>query len=118
MIAQLFVLAIELASNPVALVGYLVLGIYASRLWQVLKYGFLWGLAIHFFAIALGRTELPTNEMLAIMTALRLAGAVIITVAIFYLARALRTRGGPGGRGSSGDGPGRPQRAPHLRRIK
>lgn len=83
--------AIALAANPWALVGYLALGIYATSLWRAIRYGALWGLAIQLFAISLGSAEL-FDAGLPIETALRLIGAVIITVAVYYLSRLLRRR--------------------------
>ena len=60
--------------------------------WQAIKLGFLWGLAIQVVAIALGRVSLFQVEKLAVNTALTLFGAVLITVGVFYLARLLRRR--------------------------
>ncbi len=82
--------AISLAASPIALVGYIGLGVYAVRLGQAIKYGFLWGAALQLFAVALGRIPVLDVRLVATTTGLRLLGAVVITVAIFYLARALR----------------------------
>ena len=82
--------AISLAASPIALVGYIGLGVYAARLSQAIKYGFLWGAALQLFAVALGRIPVLDVRLVATTTGLRLLGAVVITVAIFYLARALR----------------------------
>ncbi len=82
--------AISLAASPIALVGYIGLGVYAARLGQAIKYGFLWGAALQLFAVALGRIPVLDVRLVATTTGLRLLGAVVITVAIFYLARALR----------------------------
>ncbi len=82
--------AISLAASPIALVGYIGLGVYAARLGQAIKYGFLWGAALQLFAVALDRIPVLDVRLVATTTGLRLLGAVVITVAIFYLARALR----------------------------
>lgn len=116
---QLLTTAIELAANPFALAGYIGLGVYSQSLWQALKYGFLWGVAIFIFIIALSGSQLPDMNALLVRFGLHLLGAVIITVAVFYLYRMLR---GGSGKGGAGRGPGRgngaDKRPPHLRRVK
>ena len=82
--------AVSLAAAPWALVGYLGLGVYSQRPWQAAKYGLLWGLAVQIFALALGRIPLSNLTQMAVSTVLRVLGAIVITVAIFYLARYLR----------------------------
>lgn len=82
--------AVGLAASPIALVGYIGLGVYAARLGQAVKFAFLWGAALQLFAVALGRIPVLDVRLVATTTGLRLLGAVLITVAIFYLARALR----------------------------
>lgn len=84
--------AIQLAANPIALVGYIGLGVYTQRIWQAIKYGLLWGLALQLFAVASGREDILDADRLAATTVLRLTGAVILTVTAFYLARLLRRR--------------------------
>ena len=82
--------AIDLAANPIALVGYIGLGVYAGRVWEAIKYGFLWGAALQLFAVALGHIPMLEFDVVAVTTGLRLLGAVLITVGVFYLARTLR----------------------------
>lgn len=83
--------AIALAANPWALIGYLALGLYATSVWRAIRYGALWGLAIQLFTISLGNVAL-FDATLPVQTALRLVGAAIITVAVYYLSRLLRRR--------------------------
>ena len=90
MILQLITTAIELAANPFALAGYILLGVYSQTLWQALKYGFLWGVAIFIFVIALSGSQLPDMNVVAVRFGLHLLGAIIITLAVFYLYRLLR----------------------------
>lgn len=120
MILDLLTAALRLASNPFALAGYILLGVYSQTLWQALKYGFLWGAAIFIFSVALGASQLSDMQSLAIRFGLTLAGALIVTVGVFYLYRALRRRQGPGGGSGGGrgrgNGAGRPP--PRLRRVK
>ncbi len=97
---EVVVAAIDLAAHPVALVGYIGLGVYAGRLWHAIKYGFLWGATLQLFAVALGRISILDVNTLASTTILRLLGAVLITVGVFYLARAL-SRPRPGGPASA-----------------
>jgi len=111
-IVELLTKAIELAANPFALAGYILLGVYSQSLWQALKYGFLWGVAMVVFTIALGGAALTELEPLVVRFVLQLIGALIITVGVFYLYRALRRPKGGGG----GNGTRRPP--PHLRRVK
>ncbi|MCZ6845034.1 MAG: hypothetical protein O7F69_03960 [Alphaproteobacteria bacterium] len=92
---ELITAAIEVAANPFALVGYIGLGVYSQTLWQALKYGLLWGLAIFIFRIALSGSQLSAFDELAVRFGLHLVGALIITVGVFYLYRLLR--GGKGG---------------------
>ena len=117
MVVKLINLAIELASNPFALAGYIALGVYSQTLWQALKYAVLWGAAIFIFIVALSGSGLSAFDVLALRFGLHLLGALIITVGVFYLYRALRGKGG--GRGA---GPGRGNRSqkppPRLRRVK
>jgi hypothetical protein len=123
-ILQLISTAIELAANPFALAGYILLGVYSQTLWQALKYGFLWGVAIFIFIIALGAAQLTDFTALAVRLGLHVLGALIITVGVFYLYRMLRRGSGgrPGGRPGGGGGKGRTngedKRPPHLRRVK
>ncbi len=119
-ILQLITTAIELAANPFALVGYILLGVYSQRLWQSLKYGFLWGVAIFIFKIALSGSPLADMNALMVRFGLHLLGAVIITVVVFYLYRMLRRGSGGGSRGGGGKGRsnGADKRPPHLRRVK
>ena len=115
---ELITAAIELAANPFALAGYLLLGVYSQTLWQALKYGFLWGVAIFIFIVALGGAQILDFEVLAMRFALHLLGAVIVTVGVFYLYRLLRGGKG-GGRGAGrGRGNGSQKPPPRLRRVK
>ncbi len=115
---ELITAAIEVAANPFALVGYIGLGVYSQTLWQALKYGFLWGLAIFIFRIALSSSQLSAFDELAVRLGLHLVGALIITVGVFYLYRLLR--GGKGGGRGAGrsrtNGSRKPP--PRLRRVK
>ena len=110
-------LALELTANPIALAGYIGLGVYALTTLRAFKYAVLWGLAVQIFALALGRVSFLDLEGLITQTFLRLLGAVIVTMVVFYLYRFMRQgRDGPGG-GKAGTMPPR-RRPPHLRRIK
>ena len=115
---ELITAAIEVAANPFALVGYIGLGVYSQTLWQALKYGFLWGLAIFIFRIALSSSQLSAFDELAVRLGLHLVGALIITVGVFYLYRLLR--GGKGGGRGAGRGRtnGSRKPPPRLRRVK
>ncbi|MFQ5972687.1 MAG: hypothetical protein ACE5Q3_10160 [Alphaproteobacteria bacterium] len=99
---ELVSLAVDQAANPFALVGYIAIGAYVQRLWHAIKFGFLWGLAFHIFAIALGSIDLLDPSRVLVTGLLRVTGAVLVTIAVFYLARAVRGHGGrprgPGGR--------------------
>lgn len=108
-------LALELTSNPIALAGYIGLGVYATTSWRAFKYAVLWGLAVQIFALALGRVSFLDLEGLVAQTCLRLLGALIVTMGVFYLYRFMR-RGGPGG-GDTGVPPSR-RKPPHLRQVK
>jgi hypothetical protein len=111
-VLELITTAIELAANPFALVGYILLGVYSQTLWQAVKYGFLWGVAIFIFRIALGKALLTDMTVVAVQFGLSLLGAIIITVGVFYLYRWMRGRGaGPGRTNGS-------QKPPRLRRVK
>ena len=117
MVLELISKAVELAANPFALVGYIGLGVYSQTLWRALKYGFLWGVAIFIFTIALGDPQPLQFDLLAVRLGLHIVGAILITVAVFYLYRMLRR--GPGASGGGPDrsnGPRRPP--PKLRRVK
>jgi hypothetical protein len=119
LILELLSTAIELAANPFALVGYIGLGVYSQTLWRALKYGFLWGVAIFIFAIALGSPQPLQFDALAVRLGLHLVGAIIITVGVFYLYRMLRRGQGPGGSGGGrGRGNGAQKPPPRLRRVK
>ncbi len=115
---ELITAAIEVAANPFALVGYIGLGVYSQTLWQALKYGLLWGLAIFIFRIALSGSQLSAFDDLAVRFGLHLVGALIITVGVFYLYRLLR--GGRGGGRGAGRGRtnGSRKPPPRLRRVK
>ena len=89
---EIVIAALGLAASPIALVGYIGLGVYAARLWLAIKFGILWGLALQLFAVALGRISILDPQAIALTTALRLLGAVLITVGVFYLARVVRRR--------------------------
>ena len=108
-------LALALTASPFALAGYIALGVYATTTWRAFKYAILWGLTIQIFALALGRVSFLDLEGLAIQTVLRLFGALIVTMGVFYLYRALR---GGGGAPGAGGPPGEKRQAPHLRRVK
>ena len=118
MAVELINLAIELASNPFALVGYIALGVYSQTLWQALKYGVLWGVAIFIFIVALSGSQLSAIDVMALRFGLHLLGAIIVTVGVFYLYRVVRGGRG-GGRGTgSGRTNGSQKPPPRLRRVK
>ncbi len=83
--------AISLAANPFALIGYIGCGLAANSVWRAIRYGALWGLAVQVFVVSVGNAPL-LDAGLPLQTALRLLGAVIITVGVYYLARVLRRR--------------------------
>ena len=83
-------LALELTSNPIALAGCIGLGVYATTNWRAFKYAVLWGLAVQIFAVALGRVSFLDLEGLIAQTCLRLTGALIVTMGVFYLYRFMR----------------------------
>lgn len=106
-------LALELTSNPIALAGYIGLGVYATTTWRAFKYAVLCGLAVQIFAVALGRVSFLDLEGLIAQTCLLLIGALIVTMGVFYLYRFMR-RGTGGGAGTRQP----PRKPPHLRRVK
>ena len=108
-------LALELTSNPIALAGYIGLGVHATTTWRAFKYAVLWGLAAQIFAVALGRVSFLDLEGLIAQTCLRLIGALIVTMGVFYLYRFMR-RGTVGGGGAGARQP--PRKPPYLRRVK
>jgi hypothetical protein len=110
-------LALSQNTNPFALAGYIGLGVYATSTWRAFKYGLLWGLTIQIFVLALGKTDILDWAGLALETALRLAGALIITMAVHYLYRMMRRGGGSGGSGPD-KGPTIKRKPPHLRQVK
>lgn len=121
---EFLVLALNLTANPFALVGYIGLGVFATSTWRAFKYAVLWGLTIQIFSLALGKTSFLDLGDLALLTALRLLGALIVTLGVFYLYRLMRGgsgQGPSGPRGPSGRADGEPNKkrnAPHLRRVK
>lgn len=116
------VLALSLTTNPFALVGYIGLGVFATSTWRAFKYAILWGLTIQIFSLALGKTSFLDLGDLALLTALRLVGALIVTLGVYYLYRAMRggSGQGPSGPHSGGADDAQPKKrsAPHLRRVK
>ena len=92
--------AISLATNPVALIGYVVLGVVAQRPLQALKYAVWWGLAMQVFAVAARSVDLFDLQAVALTAILRVTGAILITLGVYFLARALHVgrRGPPPGR--------------------
>ncbi len=91
MILDLLVLALRLAIEPLALIGFAGLGIVSKTPAQALKYAALWTLTVEIFGLGLERGGLAPGPIVA-ETALRLVGAVILTLGVFYLARRLRRR--------------------------
>ena len=89
MLLQILSTAVALAANPFALIGYIGCGLAATTVWKALRYGVLWGLAVQVFVVSVGNAPL-FDAGLPFQTALRLLGAIIITVGVHYLARALR----------------------------
>ena len=113
MLLELLTTAIEQAANPFALAGYILLGVYSQTLWQAFKYGFMWGIAIFIFRVALGGSQILDFDALAVRFVLSMVGALIITIGVFYLYRALRRgKGGGPGRGNGSRPP------PRLRRVQ
>ena len=110
---DLFLAAIDLAAQPVALVGYLVLGVWARSIVQAVAWAVGWALAMQLFVMLTGG-GFADPAALVIQFALRAAGAVVLTLAIWLLDRTVRG----GGRGSSGPRTGGPSRPGHLRRVK
>lgn len=110
-------LALELTASPIALAGYIGLGVYATTTWRAIKYAILWGLAVQIFALALGKVSFLDLEGLVAQTVLRLIGALIVTMGVYYLYRFMRGRSG--GKGPHNDGPPKRERKPPpLRRVK
>lgn len=83
--------AVTLAANPFAMIGYIGFGLAATSVWRAIRYGALWGLAVQVFVVSVGNAPL-FDPGLPIEVALRLLGAIIVTVGVYYLARALRRR--------------------------
>jgi len=110
-------LALSQNTNPFALAGYIGLGVYATSTRRAFKYGLLWGLTIQIFVLALGKTDILDLQGLAIQTLLRLVGALIITMGIYYLYRMMGSRGGPGPSGGDQDSKVK-KKPPHLRSVK
>ena len=118
---EILTLALDLTSSPFVLFGYIGLGVYATTPWRAFKYAVMWGLAIQIFALSLARADFFDLQGLAVQTGLRLVGALIVTMGVFYLYRTMRGRVGGGGRGGSGpagDEPAPRRKTPHLRRVK
>lgn len=115
---EILLYTLDLAANPFAAVGYIALGVYATSTWRAFKYAILWGLTIQIFALALGKTDFLNLQGLAIQTALRLLGALVVTMGVYYLYRLMR-RGDGGSSSGGGNGPRKePARPSHLRRVK
>jgi hypothetical protein len=104
----LFAAAVTLAAHPVALIGYIALGVVARTVWLAIGYAAAWALVMQFFVMVTG-TGFADPAGIAVQLGLRLAGSVVLTLAVFALYRVLR------GRGNSG--PGARRRA-NLRRVK
>ncbi len=94
MILEILVLALRLASEPLALMGFAGLGIVSKSPLHAVRYAALWALTMEIFGLGLGRSAIDPMSII-IETGLRLIGAVIVTLGVFYLARRLR-RGKPG----------------------
>ena len=86
---DLLVAALRIVSHPLALVGFIALGVVATSGFKAARYGALWALAVQLFEMALHRTSLAPLSIL-FETGLRAAGGVLISVGVFYLARWLR----------------------------
>jgi hypothetical protein len=113
--------ALELAARPVALIGYILLGVWARSALRAVGYAVAWAFALQLFATVTGAGFGSDPAALAVQLGLRAAGAVVLTLAVFLLYRALRHGAGPNpGSGSSGRGGGKamPDRPRHLRRVK
>lgn len=106
--------AMDLAAQPVALVGCIVLGVLARTAIHAIAYAAGWALAMQLF-VTVTSIGLADPGSLVVQSGLRVVGAAILTLAVYLLYRALR-RTGPG---SGGRGGGRSARPPaHLRRVK
>ncbi len=117
---EILLYTLDLAANPFAAVGYIALGVYATSTWRAFKYAVLWGLTIQIFVVALGKTDILNLQGLAIQTVLRLVGALVVTMGVYYLYRFMRRcDGGSGKSGTGGNGTRKaPERPSHLRRVK
>ncbi len=90
-VLELFVAALQIVSHPLALVGFIALGVVATGGLKAARYGALWGAAVQLFDMALHPTSLTPASIL-VETGLRVAGGVIISVGVYYLARWLGRR--------------------------
>jgi len=109
---------LDLTANPFAAAGYIALGVYAANTWRAFKYAVLWGLTIQIFVVALGKTDFLNLQGLAIQSTLRLFGALVVTMGVYYLYRTMRRGDGGSGFGGGGKLDKAPRRPSHLRRVK
>lgn len=117
---DLLIAAITLAGHPVALVGYIALGVWARSALHAIGYALAWAAAMQLF-VTVTEPGMADPAAIAVRLGLRAAGSAVLTLGIFLLYRALR--GGSGGRprgGQGGRGNGAPprRRSSHLRRVK
>ena len=114
---DLLIVAIEFSAQPAALVGYIVLGVYARTFFHALGYAVVWALAMQLFVTVTGSAGLVDPVSLGIQFGLRAAGSAVLTLGIYLLYRAMR--GSSGGKsGGKGDRSTPPKRPTHLRRVK
>ena len=88
-LVELLAAALQIVSQPLALVWFIVLGVVAASGWRAARHGALWAMAVQVFEMALHRSSLAPIPILT-ETALRLVGVVLISVGVYYLARRLR----------------------------
>jgi hypothetical protein len=106
--------AVSLAAQPLAFFGCLALGVVARSVGQAVFYAAGWAVAMQLFATFTG-VGFADPSGLIVQFALRLAGAVIVALAVHLIYRIMRgSRPGGGLRGD--DAP--PKRPTHLRRVK
>ena len=115
---EILLYTLDLTANPFAAAGYIALGVYATNTWRAFKYAVLWGLTIQIFLVALGKTDLLNLQGMAIQTALRLVGALVVTMGVYYLYRTMRRGDGGSGSGGGSRPDKTPRRPTHLRRVK
>lgn len=107
--------AVSLAAQPVAFFGCLALGVVARNVGQAVGYAAGWAVVMQLFVTFTG-VGFANPSGLLVEFGLRLAGALIVALAIHLISRAMR--GSRTGSGGSGGGTAPPKRPTHLRRVK